>query len=423
MAVARNRIFRIPSTLLNADSRPSDLKTMKMTMNKQPRAGQESVELLTLYDPTSVAFQALSHTGFPLAVSVDNVHLNEVSSSVLMAESWIRTHVLAHYPAINITTIAVGHNLLCNRDQEVKFGLVLPSLKNIYYTLTRWGLEREIKVSAPLSSNCFHSFPAIYKVDLSDEYIKPMLNFLQDTNSTYLVNPPPFLSSLAEEIVVNLATSHSKSMKNLGVFNLNKINVIVTSPKETKSTSRKLSSMDSKLIDPFPARPTPLAPTPSPIGYSVPAYVAKSPLPPLVGKVSPPPLSLPYAPELPPMANPASPPYGPHLPPCNPSTGGVVVAPVAGEQSELWCVAKPSVPAETLQEAMDYACGQGGADCEAIWPHGSCYFPDTVVAHASYAFNSYWQKNKKNGGSCGFGGTAMLINSDPSFRHCRFILT
>ncbi|KAH9663935.1 hypothetical protein KPL70_019842 [Citrus sinensis] len=83
----------------------------------------------------------------------------------------------------------------------------------------------------------------------------------------------------------------------------------------------------------------------------------------------------------------------------------------------------PNVPADTLQEAMDYACGEGGADCEEIMPHGNCFYPDTVVAHASYAFNSYWQKTKRNGGTCAFGGTAMLINADPSLlRRCAFKL-
>ncbi|KAK9091684.1 hypothetical protein Sjap_024861 [Stephania japonica] len=32
------------------------------------------------------------------------------------------------------------------------------------------------------------------------------------------------------------------------------------------------------------------------------------------------------------------------------------------EESGQWCVARPSVPFKTLQEAMDYACGEGGAD-------------------------------------------------------------
>lgn len=80
----------------------------------------------------------------------------------------------------------------------------------------------------------------------------------------------------------------------------------------------------------------------------------------------------------------------------------------------MWCVAKPSVPEETLQEAMDYACGEGRGDCDAIMPSGRCYLPNTMVSHASYAFNSYWQKNKNNGGTCNFGGAAMVITSDPS---------
>ncbi|KAK9085401.1 hypothetical protein Sjap_025812 [Stephania japonica] len=60
------------------------------------------------------------------------------------------------------------------------------------------------------------------------------------------------------------------------------------------------------------------------------------------------------------------------------------------EESGQWCVARPSVPFETLQEAMDYACGEGGADCEQIRSDGSCYFPDNVFSHSSFAFNSYW---------------------------------
>lgn len=79
-----------------------------------------------------------------------------------------------------------------------------------------------------------------------------------------------------------------------------------------------------------------------------------------------------------------------------------------------WCVAKPSVPDDQLQDALDYACGTLGADCDHIRPGGACFNPDTLLAHASFAFNSYWQRRKKQGGTCDFNGLAIIVASDPS---------
>ncbi|KAK4253555.1 hypothetical protein QN277_010212 [Acacia crassicarpa] len=92
------------------------------------------------------------------------------------------------------------------------------------------------------------------------------------------------------------------------------------------------------------------------------------------------------------------------------------VAPVAA----LWCVAKPSVPDPIMLEAMNYACWSG-ADCGPIQPNGPCFLPDSVFAHTSYAFNSYWQTSKASGASCDFGGTAILVAVDPSYDGCHFV--
>ncbi|KAL8248304.1 hypothetical protein R6Q59_005172 [Mikania micrantha] len=84
-----------------------------------------------------------------------------------------------------------------------------------------------------------------------------------------------------------------------------------------------------------------------------------------------------------------------------------------------WCVASQSASETALQVALDYACGYGGADCSAIQPGASCYNPNTVHDHASYAFNSYYQKNPAPT-SCSFGGVAQLTNTDPSSGGCQF---
>lgn len=88
---------------------------------------------------------------------------------------------------------------------------------------------------------------------------------------------------------------------------------------------------------------------------------------------------------------------------------------VAGQAA--WCVAKSGLMDTALQDGIDYACGVGGADCSAIQPMGACYNPDTLQAHASYAFNSYFQRNP-SAASCDFGGAGMLVNVNPSSGTC-----
>ncbi|XP_007048862.2 PREDICTED: PLASMODESMATA CALLOSE-BINDING PROTEIN 2 [Theobroma cacao] len=84
-----------------------------------------------------------------------------------------------------------------------------------------------------------------------------------------------------------------------------------------------------------------------------------------------------------------------------------------------WCVASQSASKTALQVALDYACGYGGADCAAIQTGGGCYNPNTVRDHASYAFNSYYQKNPVPS-SCNFGGTAVTTSTDPSGGTCQY---
>lgn len=152
---------------------------------------------------------------------------------------------------------------------------------------------------------------------------------------------------------------------------------------------------------PSPSPPSIVVPSPPTIVTSPPKYVP-SPSPPSISVPSPP-VNVPNPPVC--QAPVAHPPPPAHK--AAPGNGG-------------WCVAKPMVPDLVMQEALDYACGSS-ADCEPIKPNGPCYLPNTLLAHASYAFNSYWQKSKGNGGTCDFGGTAMLVTIDPSYGSCNFI--
>uniref|UniRef100_A0A0E0E4X5 X8 domain-containing protein n=1 Tax=Oryza meridionalis TaxID=40149 RepID=A0A0E0E4X5_9ORYZ len=146
-----------------------------------------------------------------------------------------------------------------------------------------------------------------------------------------------------------------------------------------------------------PALPAPLPPTPASPGDSPPSIApGNPPTPPLIapGTGSPPPATTTNVPPPP--------------------------APGAREAG-VWCVANPTVASAVAQTAMDYACASG-ADCGMVAAPGApCFLPDTLMAHASFAFNSYWQRTKVAGGTCDFAGAAMLITKDPSYDGCRYV--
>ncbi|KAH7516079.1 hypothetical protein FEM48_Zijuj10G0096600 [Ziziphus jujuba var. spinosa] len=86
---------------------------------------------------------------------------------------------------------------------------------------------------------------------------------------------------------------------------------------------------------------------------------------------------------------------------------------LAGRSSATYCVCKDGGTDQTLQKALDYACG-AGADCSPILQNGVCYNPNTVKAHCDYAVNSYFQKKNQATGSCDFSGIATQTNTAPS---------
>lgn len=88
---------------------------------------------------------------------------------------------------------------------------------------------------------------------------------------------------------------------------------------------------------------------------------------------------------------------------------------VSGSNSSgVFCVARPGADESSLRSGLDWACGPGQADCDFIQQGKPCFVPDTLQNHASYAYNDYYQKKRTSGGSCDFGGSAVMTSVDPS---------
>ncbi|KAH1073863.1 hypothetical protein J1N35_026191 [Gossypium stocksii] len=85
-----------------------------------------------------------------------------------------------------------------------------------------------------------------------------------------------------------------------------------------------------------------------------------------------------------------------------------------------WCIAKPSTENFRLNGNINYSCSQKGVDCKPIQPGGTCYRPNTVVSHASYAMNLFYKAAGKNSWNCHFNGTGIIISENPSIGSCNY---
>ena len=75
---------------------------------------------------------------------------------------------------------------------------------------------------------------------------------------------------------------------------------------------------------------------------------------------------------------------------------------------EEYCAANAGAGDGALQSAINWACG-GYVDCTNISIGGPNYYPDTVLSHASWVFNQYFQANAGQGASaCDFNGAGLL---------------
>ncbi|KAH7557002.1 hypothetical protein JRO89_XS11G0026800 [Xanthoceras sorbifolium] len=146
-----------------------------------------------LYDADRGMLVALANTGIQVVVSVPNDQILGIGQSNSTAANWVSRNVVAHYPATNITAICVGSDVLTTLPNAAK--LLVNALKYIQSALVSSNLDREIKVSTPLSSSLIlDPFPpsqAFFNKTWNPVLV-PMLNFLQSTDSYLMLNVYPY---------------------------------------------------------------------------------------------------------------------------------------------------------------------------------------------------------------------------------------
>ncbi|GAB2268345.1 hypothetical protein Dimus_003310 [Dionaea muscipula] len=417
----------------NADDLPTPNKVAKLIQ-------QHGIKYVRIYDANIEVLKAFANTGVELMIGVTNSDLLPFSQFQSNADTWLKNNILPYYPATKITFITVGAEVT-EATSNVS-AMVVPAMQNIFTSLKKVGLDKKIKVSTthslgvlsrsfPPSAGAFNSRYAFF--------LKPLLEFLADNQSPFMVDIYPYYAyrDSPSNISLDYALFQSSSDvvdPNTGLLytnmldaqidalyfalmaiNFRTIKVMVTetgwpskgSPKEIAATPDNAETYNANLIRHVindtgtPAKP----------GEELDVYI----------------FSLFNENRKPGMDSERN--WGLFYPDETSVytldfTGrSVIAAPSSGSNATnssgtTWCIASSTASELDLQNALDWACGQGNVDCTEIQPSQPCYAPDTLISHASFAFNNYYQLNGATDLACSFGGTGIKVTKNPSYDNC-----
>ncbi|XP_047044877.1 probable glucan endo-1,3-beta-glucosidase A6 [Lolium rigidum] len=399
-----------------------------------------------IYDANQDILHALAGTGIPVSVMVPNEIIPKIAASRRNARRWVAKN-LSRHPRVKIIYLLVGNELLSNQAiAGSTWGKIVPAMKNLRRALHSYKLGH-VKLGTPLAMSALSaSFPPSageFREDIAESVMKPLLQFLSDTRSYFFIDVYPYFAWVGnqKDILLDYALFQSHTTDNVvdPGSKLIYTNLLDQMLDATIAAMAKLG---------YPDVPLAISETGWPSGGGDGANVVNAEtynrhlatrMSHTPGTPARPDTSMPvfvfslYNEDLKPGAG-TERHWGMFYPNGSsvydvdltgkhyyapPPPGPEPVPPAKGK----WCVLATTKPVnETAVEAgLNYACGQGGAaTCAAIQPGGTCFEPNTLDAHASYAFNAYWQQFKKTGATCSFNGLAETTTNDPSHGSCKF---
>eukprot|EP00249_Psilotum_nudum_P037038 c9342_g1_i1 orf=299-1777(-) len=414
----------------SADNLPSPSQVVQLLLN-------QSISLVRIFDSDLSVIQAFANTGIELVIAIPNNDLQNFQTEQ-QADQWVTTYLAPLFPATNITVITVGTEVVTGSPSVAS--LVVPAMMNLHTGLTKAGLAGQIRVTTTHSMGVVQSsFPpssATFNDSFATDFISPVLEFLRSTGSFFMVNPYPFIAYNADPQGVALDYALFEPQQ------------LVVDP----NTNLLYASMFDAQLDAIYFALEAIGHKELNVVISETGWPTQGDTDELGADVQ---NAATYNNNLVMhILNDSGTPHRPRQPTdaylfslfdedTKPGRGserhwGVYNADGSRKYyldlqrtasgapqsfngtGSTWCIALPGASNDSLATGLDWACGPGNADCGPIQAGQPCYQPDTYENHASYAYNSYYQRSGDNTAACNFSGTAMITTSNPSYGSCVF---
>ncbi|XP_015579101.1 glucan endo-1,3-beta-glucosidase isoform X1 [Ricinus communis] len=406
------------------------------------------INRVRLFDTNREILQAFAHTGIEVTVTVPNDQIPRLTK-LNFAQQWVKSNIQPYVPATNIIRILVGNEVISTANKMLIAGLV-PAMQTLHTALVGASLDRKIKVSTPHSLGILStsSPPSTgkFRQGYDVHVLKPLLSFLRDTNSPFMINPYPFFGCSPDTL------DYALFRPNAGVMDDNTklmyTNMLDGQLDAVFSAIKLLGFTDIDIViaeTGWPSKGDSLqlgvdADSAAHYNGNLMKHVTSGSGTPLMPNrtfetyifalfnenLKPGPtcernFGL-FQPDMTPVYD-----IGILRPtasssiPKNPTPVPMVAPPASSDpEGKRWCLPKTGADTEALQRNIDYVCGLGAEYCEPIQDNGKCFLPNTVRAHAAFAMNAYYQANGRNAYDCDFEQTGAISSVDPSFGDCKY---
>ncbi|XP_047147981.1 glucan endo-1,3-beta-glucosidase 7-like [Vigna umbellata] len=411
-----------------------------------PEASAELLKSTTvgkvrLYGADPAIIKVLANSGIGIVIGVANGDIPSLASDPDSATRWVNANVLPHYPESNITMIAVGNEIMSSGEDGLVSQL-LPAMQNVQNALNSASLGGKIKVST------VHSMAVLTQSEPPSagsfdqglmDILQPLVAFLKNNESPFAINPYPFFAyrsdprpetlafclfrpnsgrvdQISGKVYSNMFDAQVDAVHSaLSRMGFEEVEIVIAETgwpsrgdrNEAGATVENARAYNGNLI----AHLRSMVGTPSMPAKSVDTFIfalydedlKPGPQSERAFGLFKTDLTMAYDVGL---HNSAS----THK---NPPT-----SPVTPERETQWCISKFDVGEAELQRNIDYICGSQVIDCGPIQSGGACYEPNTVLSHAAFAMNLYYQTFGRNPWNCDFSQTAMLTSQNPSYSDC-----
>ncbi|EFJ25492.1 hypothetical protein SELMODRAFT_442025 [Selaginella moellendorffii] len=397
---------------------------------------RQQISHVRIFDTDAGLLQAFAGSNIQVLVGIPNEEILSVGKSNASAVDWVKKNVMTYLPGTNITGIVVGSQVLT--DYSSAAASLVSTMRYIHAALVAANLDDQVKVSTPhgtaVIQNWFPPSAAVFNQSYAETVMRPMLDFLADSSSYFMLNfyPLAIYAQNQQTMSIDFALFRPNSGQIDSSTNLLYTNLFETVIDGVYSAMAALNFTGMPLVVSETGWPSRGDPAEVAVSLDNAATYASNFVRHILNNTG--------TPRRPGLAMNAymyelfnedmrqgatsEKNYGLFYPDQTPvytvDLTGASLASGNGTRVPSWCIAKEGMSTSSLQAALDYACGQGRADCSQLQPGQQCYFPDTVLDHASYAFNKYYQKAMMAPGSCDFAGVATVTFTDPSHGQCRF---